>query len=306
MQADISMAMRRGIEVELHRPAEPRALLFCLPGGGMTRGYFTLGGDGSRYNFAAAMVRRGFAVALADQPGTGSNLGTGFDGDVMPADAAERFAAIARELAGELGTRAVSVIGVGHSMGGVMIVMTAAAGAPFDGLILLGSNVEGLPEALLDQERPYAGRPGAFWPALPELARQRRAQRPKSSEERAAETARVGMRAEQFAGENAAATALLSAVRAPLYTPGAIVSMMPGALAASAAAVRIPVLLVRGEHDIGARAATAGAAFTGAPCEAVELEGAGHNHFVTAAMPELIDTVTQWFERSVLGGDRQH
>jgi pimeloyl-ACP methyl ester carboxylesterase len=104
---------------DLYRPASaPRALLFCLAGGGANRGYFNLGAAGNRaFSFAEPMTAAGFAVAAIDIPGVGgSDTPTDFD-HFSPRDAAAVLHAALMVLRRRTGL-AVPVIGLGHSMGG--------------------------------------------------------------------------------------------------------------------------------------------------------------------------------------------
>jgi pimeloyl-ACP methyl ester carboxylesterase len=114
--------------------AEPRAVLVCFPGGGMTRRYFDLAVPG--YSFARYASDRGFLIVLVDHPGVGDSDAPDDGWSLTPeAVASIEAAAVDRVLAmlraGEVDGIAplrpsASVIGVAHSMGAHLLIHQAS------------------------------------------------------------------------------------------------------------------------------------------------------------------------------------
>jgi alpha-beta hydrolase superfamily lysophospholipase len=124
------------LSATVHEPAgTPRAVLVCWPGGSYDRRYWqfeTVAG----YSFAEHMAARGFAVVAADHLGVGSSS--------MPADVdavtLEVMARAAGALARAVRERmpAAPLVGVGHSLGGCITVMTQALLGTYDRVAALG------------------------------------------------------------------------------------------------------------------------------------------------------------------------
>src|SRR5258708_31698953 len=74
--SDVAPPGCRTIVLEVIAPAAPSpeaAVLFCFPGGGMSRRYWDLTVPG--YSFAEYACERGFVTVLADHPGVGDSDG---------------------------------------------------------------------------------------------------------------------------------------------------------------------------------------------------------------------------------------
>ena len=73
--SDVAPSGCRTLALEVVAPppvaAAPPVVLFCFPGGGMSRRYFDLTAPG--YSFAEYASERGFVVILADHPGVGDS-----------------------------------------------------------------------------------------------------------------------------------------------------------------------------------------------------------------------------------------
>lgn len=133
---------------DLEREA-PRAVLICWPGGSYARAYWHMRIPGHPgYSFAEHMTAQGFMVLAADHLGVGASSKPA-DGDqvnfeTMSAAAASFVAQVRESLADgapELGGRSlesVPIIGVGHSLGACLTVVTQARHRCYDAVALLG------------------------------------------------------------------------------------------------------------------------------------------------------------------------
>jgi pimeloyl-ACP methyl ester carboxylesterase len=127
----------------------PKAVLLCWPGGSYARAYWDMHIPGyPGYSFAEHMTAQGFLVLAADHLGVGASTKPA-DGDrvnlgTMSAAAAS-FAAQVRSMladgSAEFGGRplpSVPIIGVGHSLGACLTVVTEARHRCYDAVALLG------------------------------------------------------------------------------------------------------------------------------------------------------------------------
>jgi pimeloyl-ACP methyl ester carboxylesterase len=139
----------------IFEPSAPaRALLFAIPGGTYTKGYWHLEVPGrSGYSFAERMVQAGFVVAAVDNFGTGSSTRPSSGDDAGLAAMADANAAVGAQLRSRFPR--LPVIGVGHSMGAALTVMQQARHRSFDYLAILGYGYQpmaGLSEDLPNEE----------------------------------------------------------------------------------------------------------------------------------------------------------
>jgi pimeloyl-ACP methyl ester carboxylesterase len=129
--------------------AAPRAVLICWPGGSYARAYWDMRISGHPgYSFAEHMTAQGFVVIAADHLGVGASSkpddGDRVDFDTMSAGAAsfvEQVRALLAEGSPELcGTplAEIPIIGVGHSLGACVTVVTQARHRCYDAVALLG------------------------------------------------------------------------------------------------------------------------------------------------------------------------
>lgn len=281
--------------------ASPLLALVCLPGGAMNRGYFhLLAGADHSYSFAAAMTARGFIVITIDHPGVGDSNKPDDSYSLTP----ERIAAANADATQQLldGLRngslredlealpALRSVGVGHSMGAMMTTIQQAGWGQHAGIALLGFSTRGLPEYVSAEARELAKDPLAIKPELLRLARQMFV------------TDYPGIRSTQdtkviYAGGNAEAAgvmALKPAIEKLLPVP-AYQSMLPGNVAAEAAAISVPVFLGLGENDMAGTPHAIPAAFPrSADVSLLVLPATGHNHFVFASRHGLFARMAHW------------
>jgi hypothetical protein len=127
----------------------PQAVLICWPGGSYARAYWDMHIPGHPgYSFAEHMTAQGFVVVAADHLGVGASSkptdGDQVNFETMSAAAASLVAQLRTMLAdgsAEFGGRplpAVPIIGVGHSLGGCLTVVTQARHRCYDAVASLG------------------------------------------------------------------------------------------------------------------------------------------------------------------------
>jgi alpha-beta hydrolase superfamily lysophospholipase len=174
--------------VHLPDPAAvaPRAVLVCWPGGSYSRAYWEMQIPGHPgYSFADHMTSQGYVVVAADPLGVGASSkpsdGDRVDLDSMSAASSafveqlrRRLAEGAPDLGGPLPSH-IPLIGVGHSLGGCLTVVTQARSRCYDAVAVLGfthgqkdvavgasvvepdSDAERLHQAAVDQARAFFG-----------------------------------------------------------------------------------------------------------------------------------------------------
>ena len=285
----------RGLEVaaDVFLPAgegAPAAAFFCLPGGGLHRGYFDLAAEGR--SFARALAARGFAVVTIDSLGWGESSRPSDGFALVPEAIAAANARAVDALAGELDARwpGLPRIGVGHSLGALLAIVQQAEHESFDALVLLGASTRGLRVVLSDEELAYADRPEAARAELVRLARKR------SGGEAWFELPKAARAGAIFNGNaDPAALAAMRKVGCEVVSVPALFSMIPGSSAPWAARLRVPVFLGIGERDITGPPHEVPASFPASPDVTLHvLAGAGHSHFAFPSCERLFERVANW------------
>lgn len=273
-----------------------RTVLFCFPGGGMNRRYFDVPVPG--YSMAADLADRGHLVVLMDHPAIGDSDVPDDPWQLTPQKVAEIDAyAVARlgaaVAAGDVTSElpagpAARTIGVGHSMGAMLVVGQQAAAKPYDGLALLGCSGYGLPQVLSPEELAYTGKPAELRGAIEGLARTRFG-RPL--------TGSATSVSEWLTGDGVPDEVIsaLSAAAAPLLTMSGLTSMIPGSFEPELSSITVPVLVAVGEHDIaGPTDRLADDLPSAQPVTVMIIPGAAHNHNVTPTRQLLWDAIADW------------
>ncbi|HTZ69593.1 MAG TPA: alpha/beta hydrolase [Acetobacteraceae bacterium] len=264
-------------------------LLFCFPGGGMTRRYFDLQGAPG-FSFVDAMCCRGAACVLVDHPGTGESFvpEDGFGATaarLADAEAALVEGLIARLRDGRLhedlpALQHAQPIAVAHSMGAMLAILQQAQARPYSALALLGFTTRGLPDVLTESERQAAAAPDHGRGACAELARARFAEPfPDISSPR----------------ESSAPVEALASARSRLCAVAAMQSMLPGNVAAEAGRLDVPLFLAAGDRDLTGPPWDMPTAFRGAHDITVHvMRNTGHHPFVTPAAQRLYRRLAHW------------
>jgi pimeloyl-ACP methyl ester carboxylesterase len=268
-----------------------KVILFCFPGGGVTRQYFDISGEAT-FSFARAMTDFGFVCVTFDHPGTGESFvpDDGFALDAVSiADAGTQAVqhVTAKLRQGELDPGVAPMgdcvhIGIGHSMGAMIVILQQSVGPLYDGAALLCFTTRGLPEVLTEEERAAAASSLVSAADFSRLAR-----------------ARFGEPFPMIAparGDSPAARALAS-VAGALAATSAMQSMLPGNVARAAALLTTNLFLAAGDRDLTGPPHAIPSAFTGCnDLRLVVVPGAGHHPFVTAGAPRLYACLAEWID----------
>jgi pimeloyl-ACP methyl ester carboxylesterase len=124
-----------GLAAGVHRPrATPTGVLVaCVPGGGYSRAVFDIHVPGhDRTSLIDELTGLGHAVVSVDLPEPGPGEGDAADLTTM----ARALATLVEDVADQLGCD--RIVGLGHSLGGAVVVATHALARPFAALVVLG------------------------------------------------------------------------------------------------------------------------------------------------------------------------
>jgi pimeloyl-ACP methyl ester carboxylesterase len=280
-----------------HRPV----VLVCFPGGSCSTGYFDLdvpGLDG--YSMVEHFVDRGVVVAAFDHLGIGDSSAVDDIFAITPWIAAESDDVATRVVLDGLraGTLVPGlaplpdpfVIGVGHSMGGMLSTVQQARHRTFDALIGLGHGGDGLPSVLTPEELALADRPLAdtAW-SIVECARARFAAPTRIDDQRAEPNSFFApdVPREVKAAFSRQRTQLL-------YTCG-LTSMIPGSTDVEKAAIDVPVFLAYGDGDLTRNFTGAFARYAGATDATLfVLHDSAHCHNQATTREVLWDRMHRW------------
>ena len=255
--------------------------LFCLPGGGLSKDYFNLAPN---FSFAARMSALGYDVITMDHPGVGDNA--------LPA---EHPFYTPREAAGYLSKALAQwdiktpIIGIGHSLGGMMIMLMQGLHSPFTRLGLFGSSAGGLDWGLSEEEKAYINKPDEFAREIEvmSLAKFGCATIP----------AGKGPSGESitFGGQTPELNERLRAAASEMNAAGAMMSMMRGSFRPEAEAIEVPLFFAFGDHDIGNPPQDVPKDFPSASStKTIILKSTGHNHFAFSSIGKLCKAFDVW------------
>ena len=305
---DVGLAGVRRLASDVFVPeqvADPATILVCIPGGGMSRGYFDVDAPGEHGNYSMArhLAAQGFVVVTIDPPGVGDSdvPDDGYELTVQRvADVCAR--GVDRVLA-QLRDDGIdgTAIGVGHSAGAMITTALQARHRPYAALGLFGFGNNGrVAAAEAERNGSQMGDVFAELEALDDREEFRRrvaelaAARfgtplPRSSNTSTSPFLLGGMEVPD------AVLDALGDVKSNLIAVVGLTSMVSGSIAPEMAAVTVPVFLGIGEHDITGPAHAIPAAFPGAPEVLLYvLPGAGHNHNVAPNREQLWDRLATW------------
>jgi pimeloyl-ACP methyl ester carboxylesterase len=273
----------------------PVPVLCCFPGGGMSGRYFEITG----FDMAAHLAASGMVVVTIDHPAIG-------DSDVpddpwtltaevvADADAAGTAWVLDQIRNGSLvdGLPPLSdvvPVGVGHSMGAMLVVYQQARHRPYERLVLLGHSGRGLPEVLTAEELSIAGVTDEIRKRIVDLTRVRFESNPLPVGTTAA--------SEFLLGPNVPAetVAAIGETRSALLAVCGLNSMIPGSHDPELAAIDVPVMLGVAEFDITGPTHETPKWLSGSRDVTLYVQpGAFHNANVAASRVQLWDRVISW------------
>jgi pimeloyl-ACP methyl ester carboxylesterase len=291
--SDVAPAGVRELAAEIFEPdgiGDEPVVLCCLPGGGMSRGYFDVQAppEFGNYSMARHLADRGFVVVTLDPPAVGESDAPD-DGYVLTPDvvADTDAAAFARVLERWPDARP---IGIGHSAGALLTVVQQARHRTYRALGLLGFGNGGHERfALSMSELGFGDDPMALRAAIVDLTRERFDRPLPRGSTATSEFLLGGMTVPEPVLD------ALGSVKSCLLAVVGLTSMIPGSIGPEVAAIDVPIFLGLGEHDIAGEPRGIPAFFTGSnDISLFVLAGTGHNHNVSPAREQLWDRLATW------------
>ena len=255
--------------------------LVCLPGGGASAEVFDLAPG---FSFVERMTSMGYAVITIDHPGTATNPLPADHPFLTPRQSADY---IGKALKGWVGEE--TIIGVGHSMGGMTTTLIQAAHKPFKAIGLFGSSAGGLDWGLSEEEKTYIEKPEKFSKDIKHLTLVKFGQNFTNI------PSGPSGKSITFGGETPELTQRLRDVSCELYAAGGMMSMVRGSFRKEVEAIDVPLFFAFGDHDIGIPPEDAPKDYTNAPSAEIHiLEMTGHNHFAFSSIETLCGEFDRW------------
>ena len=265
-------------------------ILFCLPGGGASAEFFDLAPD---YSFVNRMTAFGYDVITMDHPGTATNPLPDNHPFLMPRQSADYIFSAMSEIIKRPSLRSKSLIGIGHSMGGMMISLIFGRHKCFKAIALLGSSAGGLEWGLSEDEKAYIDKPDELARDLEKLTLSKFKQ-----EFIANPGGGPSGKSITFGGETPELTQRLREISCELYSAGGMMSMTCGSFQKEVDAMDVPLFFAFGDHDIGIPPIEAPKAYVNAPStELLILENTGHNSLAFSSISTLCIRMNDWLKK---------
>lgn len=298
------------IAASLHAPAREVApsgvLVACSPGGTYSRTCADLAVPGrSGYSMAAHLTASGHYVLAVDTLGTGSSAKPA-NGDLVTMDVAARALADASSAAQQLLTEAcdghITVIGLGHSLGGAVTVSAQALAEPFAAIAVLGYSPGW-------RSVPSAGTPGTSAASLRQAV---------LAELTAADLALWSSSYVRFGRDatrdfshwpDVPADVVLAADGDQVAVPRGLAADfgMTGPAGHAAARVRVPLFLGFGERDVTERPHAEPGHYPGSRDVTLHvLAGSGHCQYTASARQLLWNRLDQWITSVIASQEDTH
>jgi len=295
---DATLAVRIVAPPSADLAAQP-TVLFCAPGGGMTRLYYDLGDtDDRRFSFAEAMARQGWITVAIDHLGAGESSAVEDGYMIDPARITAAHAAAVQIMAERLRAGldgyppvpAFRMIGVGHSMGGMVAGWVQAHHRLYEAMVILGSGPYGFIAELDQGLHPLANDPdrarGEIVERMKALGIAPRLVLKSNPRSRAI-----------FRGGDPAAVGWMRAARTPILSVVGSFTMIPKGWAPEAAAIDVPLLLMFGDDDICPEPRAVPGWFSSCPDISLGiLADTGHSHFAFPSIDALTRRVAAWIQ----------
>ncbi|MGE4302818.1 MAG: alpha/beta hydrolase [Novosphingobium sp.] len=269
------------VAATLHCPAAlpegPVDLLFAVHGGGYRRSYWHPVFADETYSFARWFTDRGKAVLAIDMVGMGESSLPEPERRLSRAGIAAAHASALNQVIERLG-RPVNVTGIGHSMGGMMLITQAAAHPAFDRIAVLGWANEPMVLGDSDAGVLHAGLPSSGYISTP----------------------REAMRALFYAPDVPlhiieADEAQGSATPATLGRD----ALTPGIVHDAARIIEVPVLIVQSEVDTSPNPEREIPYFSSSPDVELQIvEQAGHCQNFAGSRVKHWELLEEWMQRT--------
>lgn len=255
----------------------PSQLIFAIHGGGYTRGYWNPSFADESYSFARWFTDQGKAVLAIDMLGMGESSRPEPESNLSSAIIAAAHAEALRQIVAQSDGR-IEVTGVGHSMGGMMVIAQAAAHPIMDRVAVLGWANEPMILGDTDVATLQAGLIPCGYLATP----------------------REPMRRLFYADD--VPLALIEADEAQASTTPATMgrdALTPGIVHEAAARIAVPVLVVQSAVDTSPAAANEPDYFSASPAVELQiLEGAAHCQNFAGTRAIHWQELNDWIDRS--------
>jgi pimeloyl-ACP methyl ester carboxylesterase len=281
----------------------PVSILCCLAGGGVTRRYWDLDVPGAKksHSFARTLAAKGHIVVLADHLGVGESSKPPpleLTVEVLAFEQHETFSRVLK------GLPDLPAIGVGHSMGSMLIAIEQAHYKTFAAIALTGFANRGLPNFVPPDLVQYIDDPMALRAALPGIVAARGENpmqgRPPEDEVPIDTTSAsdppprrpVMFHSKKLSPEVADAVRAIAAPPPPL---AAMTSIVPGSIKPEMSVIDVPVLIANGDLDITGPIEDVPAGFPKSPrVDTVVLPETGHSHHAFPGRLLLYDRLDKW------------
>jgi pimeloyl-ACP methyl ester carboxylesterase len=251
--------------------------LFAVHGGGYRRSYWHPVFADETYSFARWFTDRGKAVLAIDMVGMGESSRPEPERRLSRAGIAAAHASTLNQVIERLG-RPVNVTGIGHSMGGMMLITQAAAHPAFDRIAVLGWANEPMVLGDSDAGVLHAGLPSSGYISTP----------------------REAMRALFYAPDVPlhiieADEAQGSATPATLGRD----ALTPGIVHDAARIIEVPVLIVQSEVDTSPNPEREIRYFSSSPDVELQIvEQAGHCQNFAGSRVKHWEMLEEWMQRT--------
>ena len=276
------------LNADFHLSAQPseKPLLFCLPGGGANKGFFDLAPD---FSFAKRMNAMGYDVVTMDHPGTASNPIPVDHPFLTPYQSADYIAKALRSW-----SSGRQIVGIGHSMGGMISTMIQSRHGPYKALALLGSSAGGLDWGLTEAEKTYIEKPEDFLKDIESLTLN------KFGSEFPLTSAGPSGKSITFGAETPELLQRLQEITCELFAAGGMMSMTRGSFRKDVEALDIPLFFAFGDHDIGIPPKDAPKDYiNAASTELLVLDNTGHNSLAFSSIATLCERLDHWISTSL-------
>jgi pimeloyl-ACP methyl ester carboxylesterase len=273
------------IVVDRDRIDDRPIVLCCFSGGGMSSRYFELDG----FDMAGYLAEAGLALVLIDHPAIGASDAPDDPWLLSPETVAAVEVVAVRYAVARLGLHEPVVIGVGHSMGAMLVAYQQNRGHLYAGLALIGYSGRGLPEVLAPWELAIGDDADRVRASSVELARRRFHVPLPVADHASSDQMLVGP------GLPADASAALAEANGPLLAVCGLTTLLPGAHTRELASLDVPLLLSVAENDIVGPPDELPGYFPASPAVALQIvPDAHHNSNVAPTRHLLWDRIAHW------------